>query len=150
MCLEQFASNTLPQWFCLLFCCLKAALKTHLFNIIFKLFFSQPCLSPHPTHECVNVCVCVCVCVVTVSVIVKHPVLPPCAADGHSRLLEVLFIIIMNQKQVSQLTKDWIQLYCGCISLERPTCTFTLQQVIQSSTIAHLHKLTWLNCSYIL
>ena len=34
---------------------------------------------------CVCMCVCVCVCVVVVSVIVKCPMLPPCAVDGHSR-----------------------------------------------------------------
>ena len=35
---------------------------------------------------CVCVCVCgVCVCVCVVSVIVKRPVLPPCAVDGRSR-----------------------------------------------------------------
>ena len=33
----------------------------------------------------VSVCVCVCVCVCVVSVIVQHPVFPPCAVDGHSR-----------------------------------------------------------------
>ena len=34
-------------------------------------------------YECVHPCVCVCVPVV--SVVVKHPVLPPCAVDGQSR-----------------------------------------------------------------
>ena len=40
---------------------------------------------------CLHVCVCVlacvhvCVCVCVVSVIVKRPVLPPCAVDGRSR-----------------------------------------------------------------
>ena len=32
-----------------------------------------------------RVCVCVCVCVSVVSVIVKRPVLPPCAVYGRSR-----------------------------------------------------------------
>ena len=49
-----------------------------------------PCLSPHPTclwgwgWGCLCVCVCVCVGGV-VSVIVKHPALPLCSVDGHSR-----------------------------------------------------------------
>ena len=49
--------------------------------IISKLFFTAV---PIPSFDtCVFVCVCVCVSVV--SVIVKCPVLPPCAVDGHSR-----------------------------------------------------------------
>ena len=63
---------------------------------ISKLFFTALC--PLVRHSvCVCVCVCVCVsgcisvcmcvhaCVCVVSVIVKHPVLPPSVIDGHSR-----------------------------------------------------------------
>ena len=48
---------------------------------------------------CVGVCVCVCVCVV--SVIVKHPVLPPCAVDGRSDLARAgcVVIFVMRTKQ---------------------------------------------------
>ena len=48
-------------------------------------------------HACICVCVCVCVCVV--SVIVKHPVLPPCAVDGRSRnpLYYYLFTSLLTE-----------------------------------------------------
>ena len=39
-------------------------------------------------------CVCVCVCVCVVSVIVKHPVLLPCAVNGRSRN-PLLFLFFM-------------------------------------------------------
>ena len=49
-------------------------------------------------------CVCVCVCVCVVSVVVKRPVLPPCAVDGRSRnlllLLLRIIIIIFYLKEV--------------------------------------------------
>ena len=54
----------------------------HHLIIISELFFTAVPI-PHPTHKCVHACMRACVCVV--SVIVKHPVLPPCAVDGHSR-----------------------------------------------------------------
>ena len=46
-------------------------------------------------------CVCVCVCVSVVSVIVKHPVLPPCAEDGRSRnpLYYDFFFFITTQSE---------------------------------------------------
>ena len=48
---------------------------------------------PSSNSVCVGVWVCVCACVGVVSVIVKHPVLPPNVVDG---ALEILFIIIMT------------------------------------------------------
>ena len=61
---------------------------------ISKLFFTAVPIPPTNWRLCVCVCVCVCVCCVVlccvvlccvVSVIVKRPVLPPCAVDGHYR-----------------------------------------------------------------
>ena len=75
----------------------KAALKMHLFNIS-KLFFTA---LPIPLSDAVCVCVCVCVwcvcvCVCVVSVIVKHPVLPPCVVDGRSRNPLLLLLLLTH------------------------------------------------------
>ena len=40
-------------------------------------------------RACVRACVCV------VSVIVKRPVLPPCAVDGRSRKLLLLLLLVL-------------------------------------------------------
>ena len=50
-------------------------------------------------------CVYVCVCVV--SVIIKHPVLPPCAVDGHSRnpLFYYYFITFLETHIVDKIRR---------------------------------------------
>ena len=50
-----------------------------------------------------RVCVCVCVCVCVVSVIVKRPVLPPCAVDGRSRN-PLYYYYIPQSSQIEKAT----------------------------------------------
>ena len=68
ICLKHSATLILPPL-------LKPPSRRTCLIIISKLF-SQPCLSPRPTRECVRARARVCVCVCVVSVIVKRPVLP--------------------------------------------------------------------------
>ena len=81
ICLKHSATLMLPPL-------LKPPSRGTCLIIISKLFFTALPI-PSSDAECVCLCVCVCVCVCVsvsvVSVIVKRPVLPPCAVDGRSR-----------------------------------------------------------------
>ena len=65
--------------------------------------FSQPCLSPCPMCECVSV----------VSVIVKHPVLPPCVVDGRCRnpLYYYCYYWILPNQRTCLSNENTIKLY---------------------------------------
>ena len=64
---------------------------------------------------CVCVCVCVCcVCVCVVSVIVKRPVLPPCAVDGRSRYpLYYYYYYIFGVSYLSNWYPDVSLIFCS-------------------------------------
>ena len=65
--------------------------------IVSQPFFTAVSIPSSYTQVCVCACmrVCVCMCVSVVSVIVKHPVLPPCAVDGRSRNLYYYYYVYL-------------------------------------------------------
>ena len=98
----QFASNTPPL---ILPPLLKLPSRCTCSIIISKLFFTAVAIPLSKAW----VCACVCVCMSVVSVIVKRPVLPPCAADGCSRnpllLLWCYTEVHMSYTHISPSTK---------------------------------------------
>ena len=66
---------------------------------------------------CVYVCVFVCLFVSVIRIIVKCPVLPPCAVDGHSRnpFYYDIIIIIMVPFSGSR----WWERSCQCCRCQR-------------------------------
>ena len=106
VCLKQFAWNTPPL--------LKPPSRCTCLMIISKLFFTAV---PIPSSDAV----CAWVCVSVVSVIVKCPVLPPCAVGGRSKNpLYYYYTVLLYPGKVQQLLSACAALSCVQVMIWLP------------------------------
>ena len=108
ICLKQFAWNAPPL--------LKPPSRRTCL-IISKLFFTA---MPIPSSSAVCACVCVCVCVYVISVVVKCPVLPPCAVGGRSRnplYYYYYYAVLLYLGKAQQLQEQHYPLLSACAVL---------------------------------
>ena len=137
--------------------------------IISKLFFTAVSIPSSDVQVCMCacmhacVCACLCACVSVVIVIVKHPVLPPCAVGRHSRNLYYYYYVYIWscrspfplppppkmtveeseyhwQKQFKQVGQPLLlarPVCCSCVANSLPVCSQKQQLVNHADRVAN-------------